>query len=138
MSCGLKCSGTLEYVDEPVAAVVTGPRWEWCGQWQCASCVACSDTGFPRRCLVHRHRQLVACEWAAARRLPYLQESFGLYPHGRCPEHLLQVQVCWLEPVKNFSQYTGYVPDNVWSGPKQFVTHKCTSANHFRTLWTGP
>ena len=26
----------------------------------CASCLACSTTGYPRRCLVHRHRQLVA------------------------------------------------------------------------------
>ena len=38
VSCGLKCMGTLEYVGEPVAAVVTGPRKEWWSRWQFASC----------------------------------------------------------------------------------------------------
>ena len=55
MCCGRRCLGTLEYFGAPVAAVVTGPRRLW---WQCASCLACSTTGFPRRWLIHRHRQL--------------------------------------------------------------------------------
>ena len=72
MWSGLKHFGTQEYVNVPIVAVA-----DWttnggdAGEEPVAVCLVFGvlSHGFPRGCLIHRHRQLVAFELAAVRRV---------------------------------------------------------------------
>ena len=108
---GSKHLETHEYVNVPIVAVV---HWTTngrdAGEEPVAVCLVFGafSRGFPRGCLIHRHRQLAAFERAAARRLfkGHAGLDLGLSSYVSLPWSVMQLKVwggypmgCWLIPV---------------------------------------